>query len=326
MKSVLIVDDDADIRELVLFKLEQAGYEVRSAPDGEIGLEEALSGMLASPHFLFRVERAVGPATSGVLRVDDHTKASRLSFLLWNAAPDDALLTAAQKGELSTKEGLQRQADRLTASPRLAEGVSAFFDDMLQMDKFATQTKDSQRFPKYSQVLADEARQQTLKTLVDMLVTKNGDYRDVFTTRDTFMTRTLALVYKVPYLSKDKWATYHFGDDSGRAGVITQSSFLSLFSHPAESSPTKRGVALNEIFLCQPTPPPPNNVDFTAVNPEGPNKAKTVRLRLEILEIGAYIEEMMRNGGADQFKKNVMRDMDRRRDFYCPEEELRKTA
>ncbi|MEA2415850.1 MAG: hypothetical protein QOI58_2507, partial [Thermoanaerobaculia bacterium] len=50
------------------------------------------------------------------------------------------------------------------------------------------------------------------------------------------------------------------------------------------------------------------------------------RLRLEIVDIAAYIDEMMRNGGADQFKKNVMRDLDRRRDFYCPEEPLRKTA
>jgi hypothetical protein len=57
-----------------------------------------------------------------------------------------------------------------------------------------------------------------------------------------------------------------------------------------------------------------------------PRIFKTVRLRLEILEIADYIEEMMRSGGADQFKKNVMRDMDRRRDFYCPEDELRKTA
>jgi hypothetical protein len=57
-----------------------------------------------------------------------------------------------------------------------------------------------------------------------------------------------------------------------------------------------------------------------------PRVFKTVRLRLEIVEIAAYIEEMMRNGGADQFKKNVMRDLERRRDFYCPEEPLRKTA
>lgn len=57
-----------------------------------------------------------------------------------------------------------------------------------------------------------------------------------------------------------------------------------------------------------------------------PRIFKTVRLRLEILDIAGYIEEMMRSGGADQFKKNVMRDLDRRRDFYCPDEGLRKTA
>ena len=57
-----------------------------------------------------------------------------------------------------------------------------------------------------------------------------------------------------------------------------------------------------------------------------PRIFKTVRMRLEIVDIAAYIEEMMRNGGADQFKKNVMRDLDRRRDFYCPAEPLRKTA
>jgi hypothetical protein len=57
-----------------------------------------------------------------------------------------------------------------------------------------------------------------------------------------------------------------------------------------------------------------------------PRIFKTVRLRLEIIDIAGYIDEIMRNGGADQFKKNVMRDLDRRRDFYCPEEGLRKTA
>lgn len=57
-----------------------------------------------------------------------------------------------------------------------------------------------------------------------------------------------------------------------------------------------------------------------------PRVFKTVRLRMEIIDIAAYIEEMMRNGGAEQFKKNVMRDLDRRRDAYCPEERLRKTA
>jgi hypothetical protein len=258
-----------------------AGRVADSSSDFYLGLEETLSAMLSSPNFLFRIEKAAGPATGGVARLDDFSKAARLSFLFWNAPPDEELIAAAERGDLSDPARLQRQVDRLSASPRLSDGVSAFFDDMLQLDHFRNQTKDAQRYPKYSQILAEEARQQTLRTLVDLLVTKNGDYRDIFTTRDTFMTRNLAMVYKTPYTSPTPWARYTFPEEAGRSGVLTQISFLSLFSHPAESSPTKRGVALNEIFLCLPTPAPPGDVDFSAVNGEGPNRAKTVRLRLQ---------------------------------------------
>ncbi|MEH3077424.1 response regulator [Quadrisphaera setariae] len=44
MTTVLVADDDLDIRELVAFKLTQAGYEVRSAPDGAAALDAARAG------------------------------------------------------------------------------------------------------------------------------------------------------------------------------------------------------------------------------------------------------------------------------------------
>ena len=38
--SVLVADDDPDIRDLVVFKLQQAGYEVRAVEDGtEVTIE-----------------------------------------------------------------------------------------------------------------------------------------------------------------------------------------------------------------------------------------------------------------------------------------------
>jgi hypothetical protein len=136
-------------------------------------------------------------------------------------------------------------------------------------------------YPAFTLAAANDSREQVLRTLTDLLVTNNGDYRDIFTTRDTFLTRNLAMVYKAPYLSNAAWSPYTFPEDSGRAGVLTQISFLSLFSHPAQSSPTKRGVALNEIFLCQTIPPPPADVDFSAVNGTGPDRKATARLRLD---------------------------------------------
>jgi hypothetical protein len=57
-----------------------------------------------------------------------------------------------------------------------------------------------------------------------------------------------------------------------------------------------------------------------------PNVFKTVRMRIENVEIADYIAEQMRNG-PENFKKNVMKDLDRRRDEYAPEEgKLQRTA
>ena len=51
-----------------------------------------------------------------------------------------------------------------------------------------------------------------------------------------------------------------------------------------------------------------------------PRVFKTVRMRLENVDVAKYIAEQMAKGGPDEFKKNVMMDLERRRDFYCPEE------
>ena len=44
MKTVLVVDDDSDIRELITWKLSQAGYNTLAASDGEAGLVAAVGG------------------------------------------------------------------------------------------------------------------------------------------------------------------------------------------------------------------------------------------------------------------------------------------
>jgi hypothetical protein len=50
-----------------------------------------------------------------------------------------------------------------------------------------------------------------------------------------------------------------------------------------------------------------------------PRIFKTVRLRVQILDIEGYIAEMLANGGPEQFKRNVIKDLETRRDLYCPE-------
>lgn len=57
-----------------------------------------------------------------------------------------------------------------------------------------------------------------------------------------------------------------------------------------------------------------------------PRPFRTIRLRVENIEISDYIAEMMGRGGPEEFKRNVMKDLDWRRDHYAPEEKGKKVA
>jgi hypothetical protein len=238
----------------------------RQLGDFNAGLRLALTSLLVAPDFLFRIEMAEpDPARPGQYRLDGYTKASRLSFLFWDTTPDRELLESAASGALHTEAGLAQQLARLSASPRYEQGARAFFTDMLQLDGIENLVKDPAIYPKFNQSVADGAREQTLRTTVDLLIRQKRDYRDLFTSNETFINRPLAAVYKVPFGSTADWAYYMFPEGSERSGILTQVSFLSLFSHPGTSSPTKRGIKIYEIFMCEPTPNPPADVDFSKV-------------------------------------------------------------
>ena len=249
------------------------------------GLSLSLGAMLTSPQFLFR-QVAIEPAPNqpGEYRLVAYSKASRLSFFLWNSLPDEVLLRAAEDGELNTQEGLERQVSRMKASPRFKDGVRAFFTDMFHFDAVPTLAKDLVLYPKFDSIVAADAKEQTLKTLIQLLVDQRGDYRDIFTVRKTFLTQALASVYEVPLVndvpngSPDTWQPFEFSSDDSRGGILTHISFLGLHSHPGRSSPTLRGKALREIMFCQKVPAPPGDVDFTLANDT--TVYKTARKRL----------------------------------------------
>jgi hypothetical protein len=259
-------------------RLRAVSIGARPASDFYAGLKLALTSLLLAPEFLFRVETAEpDPIHPWQYRLDAYTKAARLSFLLWDSAPDAELLAAARSGAIHSQAGLKRQIARMISSPRFEDGARAFFTDMLQLDGIENLVKDPAIYPKFNQAVADSAKEQTLKTTIDLLIRKKRDYRDLFTSNDTFINRPLASVYRIPFASSSDWASYTFPQSSERAGILTQVSFLSLFAHPGTSSPTKRGIKIYEIFMCQSTPDPPADVDFSRVQDSSKG---TVRARL----------------------------------------------
>lgn len=252
------------------------------------GLSMSLAAMLSSPKFLFRQVRVEpDPANPGQWRMDAHAKAQQLSFFLWNSGPDLELLAAADRGELDTKKGLAKQVDRMMASSRVEAGVRAFFTDDLGFDEFDTLTKDAALFPKFSAQAAADSQEQTLRTIVDLLLVHKGDFRDIFTTKKTFLTQELAAIYKVPLVndepngSPDTWVPFEFGKDDPRGGILTQVAFTALHSPPGRGSPTLRGKALREVLLCQKVPAPPAAVKFDIVQDTTNPLYKTARDRLK---------------------------------------------
>jgi Protein of unknown function (DUF1592)/Protein of unknown function (DUF1588)/Protein of unknown function (DUF1595)/Protein of unknown function (DUF1585)/Protein of unknown function (DUF1587) len=247
-------------------RLAVASQGAAQSSDFYAGLKLSLTSLLVAPEFLFRIETAeADPANPRQYRLDAYSKASRVAFLLWDTAPDEELLAAARSGVIHTESGLKEQLARMISSSRYEQGARAFFRDMLQLDGIENVVKDPAIYPKFSQSIADAAMEQTLQTTINLLITQKHDYRDLFTSNEVFINRPLASVYNVPFLSTKDWVPYTFPQSSERAGILTQVSFLSLFSHPGSSSPTKRGIKVNEIFKCEPTPNPPADVDFSKV-------------------------------------------------------------
>ncbi len=288
------------------------------------GLALSFSAMLSSPRFLFRQEAVEpDPARKGQYRLTAYAKASQLSFFLWNSAPDRQLFEAARSGDIHTAKGYMKQVDRMLASARLERGVRAFFYDNFNFDTFAGLSKDAEIYPKFSAKVLADAQEETLRTVVDLLVTNRGDYRDIFTTKKTFLTQELAAIYRVPVAehgpngAPDIWQSYEFKDGDAYGGVHTQIAFTALHSHPGRSSPTIRGKAIREILMCQKVPAPPGNVDFNLVQDISNPKYRTVRQRMgahtteavcagchKITDPMGFALETFDGGGAFRTKEN----------------------
>lgn len=258
-----------------------ADASAKTLGDFHDGLEFALAAMLMSPSFLFRVE--VGEEHDGRLRYDDYEMATRLAFFLWNTTPDEPLLDAAEAGELTDPQTLAVHVDRMIADERAAQGVKAFFSDRFELYKLDDLVKDSTVFTATSAELGQFAREETLSTLAYALLDQGADYRDVFTTRTTFVNRKLASLYGVPAPALEGFARIELPEDGPRRGLLGHASLLALHAHPVSSSATLRGKFVRTALLCHAIPPPPADVDTSLPEPSG--EMPTLRDR-----IGEHLE------------------------------------
>jgi hypothetical protein len=211
------------------------------------GLGYALSGLLQSPHFLFRVDMGEeDPDSPGELRFTSWEMASRLSFLLWNTTPDDTLLDLTEEDALVSDEPLAEAIDEMLDSPRLEDGVRAFFADMLGLAALAELNKDPTIFVRFSSEVGPAAEEETLRTITHHLLELEGDYRDLMTTRRTFIDPRLASIYRVRSPQGDEFSEHEWAETDDRHGLLGHVSVLAANAHATSSSATRRGKFVRE--------------------------------------------------------------------------------
>ena len=248
------------------------------------GLRYAVAGMLQSPLFLYRAELGEpDPADPTVRRYTGYEMASRLSFLLTNAAPSEELLDAAQAGELDTPEGIYEHASRMLESEESRAAVQAFFAQYFDLIRLDRVERDVALHPSYTPTLIHAMRTE-LELLVDDLVFReDGDMRTLYSTRKTFVNDELAGHYGIsaPSANAVTFVPVELPESGVRRGVLTLGAFLTMNAHQTETSPTLRGKFVRERVLCQTVLAPPDNVNLDLSQEMG-EAPRTLRERLAV--------------------------------------------
>jgi hypothetical protein len=230
--------------------------EARTGGDFEAGIEMAVSAVLVSPHFLFRVEQEPpGVPANTPYRISDLELASRLSFFLWSSLPDDRLLTAATAGTLHQPAVLEREVRRMLADQRSRALVDNFAAQWLHLRNLDSITPDMRLFPDFDDNLRQAFRQET-ELFVDSVLREDRSALDLLRAKYTFVNERLAKHYGIPHVYGTRFRRIALSDDIPRGGLLRQGSILTVTSYATRTSPVVRGKFILDNLLGVPPPPP----------------------------------------------------------------------
>ena len=251
----------------------------RALGDFDTAIRDALPTILASPKFLYRAERSpAGLAPGSIHAIGDVELASRLSFFLIGRAPDDELLTAAERRTLTTPTVLEAQVRRLLADPRSESLVTSFAFQWLKMRALEEIDPDPIIFPNFDDSLRAAFRRE-MELFVDSILREDRPVLELLTANHTFVNERLALHYGIPDVRGDRFRRVTL-TDANRWGLLGKGAVLLTTSYANRTAPVLRGAWILENLLGTPPSPPPPDVEAFQENKDG-EKQRSVR---EIME------------------------------------------
>ena len=230
----------------------------------------AYTAVLCSPEFVYLEEK---PG-----RLDDHALAARLSFFLWNSAPDTELRRTADRGELRRPEILRAQTERMLAHPKSQQFVEAFLDYWLDLRKMQATAPDAELYSDYylDDLLTESALAETHAFFAELL-RDDLPARNLVASDFAMLNEKLAAHYGLPPVQGVALRKTSLPKESVRGGLMTQASVLKVTANGTTTSPVIRGAWIMERILGQPLPPPPASV--AAIDPDI-RGATTIRQQL----------------------------------------------
>ena len=243
----------------------------RDTGDFRQSVRDALLVTLTSPQFLFLIEDSKGPEAEPLAPFE---LASKLSYFLWNAAPDSRLLELAAEGTLH--ESLDAEIERMVRDPRFGQFASEFASQWLSLDKFEVVEFDRKQFPKLTRDTKTQLRSEPVE-FVQYLMQKNLPLRSLVQSDFIVANEVVASYYDLADRTENGFnfvAIRHERKNLG--GVLTQAGILAGLSNGRESNPVKRGAWLARKIIAEPPDDPPPNV------PALPEEASNLTLRQKL--------------------------------------------
>lgn len=253
--------------------------DARREADFDAGIEAALSAILVSREFLFRVEQdPTGIAQRTAYRISDLELASRLSFFLWSSIPDDELLEVAERGELRRSEVLAKQTRRMLADPRSQTLVSNFAGQWLYLRNLESITPDGRLFPDFDDNLRQAMRRET-ELLFEDVLRDDRSVLNLLKPDQAWLNERLAKHYEIPHVYGPRFRRVPLDQNSERGGLLRQASILTVTSYATRTSPVIRGKWILENLMGTPPPWPPP--DVPALDDNTVSASLPVRERLQ---------------------------------------------
>jgi len=260
------------------------GFYAEGAEDGgfEVGIRRALEAVLASPHFVLRLERQPAGTQPGALyRLSDVDLVSRMSYFLWGTLPDAELLSVAEAGGLREDGALEELAWTMLQDPRAASLGTRFAAQWLRLQDLYKVRPDPNFYPNFDENLANAMHTET-ELFFNSLVAEDRSVLDLFRADYTYVNERLAEHYDVPGVSGDRFVRVDYPDDT-RKGLLGHGSILVLTSLANRTSPVLRGKWVMEVLLGTPPPPPPPGVpDLEETEGSSDGRFLTTRERMEL--------------------------------------------